>query len=49
LREGVNTCFEGISGIVMVSWTDGKCQTHAYCHNVELDSCFTHINVIPTL
>lgn len=49
LRDGTNTCAEGISGIVTVSWTDGKCNGHSYCHNVELDSCLTNINVVPTL
>lgn len=50
LEDGTNSCPVGvISGVVRVWWTDGKCKDHAYCHNVEVDSCFTNLNVVPTL
>jgi hypothetical protein len=49
LQGGLNTCTEGISGVVTVSWIDGKCKSHAYCHSVELDACFTNIDSVPKL
>ncbi len=33
---------------VSVMWSDGKCATNQFCHNVVLDSCFADNNTLPT-
>lgn len=36
---------------VVVGWNDAKCTDgdDLYCHRVQVDSCFTNINVLPTI
>ena len=35
----------GSKAVVTVLWTDGKCQSgNAYCHKVELSTCFSNID-----
>ncbi|MBI3984615.1 MAG: hypothetical protein HY344_01545 [Candidatus Levybacteria bacterium] len=33
---------------VSVFWSDGKCQSGQFCHNVVLESCFADNNTLPT-
>lgn len=37
-------CSGIVQVIVNVSWTDGKCSSGVFCHNVTLKSCLTNIN-----
>ena len=32
----------------VVAWSDSKCENNAFCHDVELVSCLSDINAIPT-
>jgi len=42
-------CDNGTHVSVAVQWTDGKCASGSFCHNVSLDSCFSNIDVVPTI
>jgi type II secretory pathway pseudopilin PulG len=37
-------CNGSVQATVNVAWTDGKCSSGSFCHNVILNSCFTDIN-----
>lgn len=34
---------------VTVSWKDGKCSSNTFCHTSRMESCFSTVNVVPTL
>lgn len=44
------SCIRGKEVIVSVLWVDGKCSdsSNLFCHKVELRSCLTDFNVVPT-
>ncbi len=42
-------CASGTHASVVVKWTDGKCTSGDFCHDVTLESCFTNLDLVPTL
>lgn len=44
----VPKCSNGTYTASIVSWSDGKCTGGQKCHKVQLESCFTNLNAIPT-
>jgi len=48
IEHNVLSCNGGSMITSIVSWSDSKCTSETYCHKVELNTCITQSQNIPT-
>jgi hypothetical protein len=49
LTPAGSPCDNGAHVAVAVKWTDGKCASGSFCHKVNLESCISNIDAVPTI